>query len=78
MQARGATDEEIEGSGDNVHSSIRGIPNVFPDLARPPVELIRPHLRQIATEQVPSFNCTCINTHFFLLRAKLLERKGKR
>uniref|UniRef100_A0A0R3RWD4 Lipocalin domain-containing protein n=1 Tax=Elaeophora elaphi TaxID=1147741 RepID=A0A0R3RWD4_9BILA len=53
IQARGTTDEEIEGSGDNVHSSIRGIPNVFPDLARPPVELIRPHLRQIAAEQMP-------------------------
>ncbi|MCP9265884.1 Protein CBR-LPR-5 [Dirofilaria immitis] len=54
MQPRGIVDEEIEGSGDNVHSSIRGIPNVYPDLARPPVELIRPHLRQITTKQIPT------------------------
>lgn len=46
-------DEEIEGSGDGAHSSIRGIPNVYPDLAKPPVELIRPHLRPITAEQVP-------------------------
>lgn len=56
MQSSGTTDEEIEGSGD-MQSSIRGIPNVFPDLAKPPVGLIRPHLRQVASEQVniPSF-----------------------
>uniref|UniRef100_A0A1I8EP83 Lipocalin domain-containing protein n=3 Tax=Wuchereria bancrofti TaxID=6293 RepID=A0A1I8EP83_WUCBA len=52
MQPKGIIDDEIEGSGDHAHSSIRGIPNVFPDLARPPVELMRPPLRQIATEQM--------------------------
>ncbi|VDK65875.1 unnamed protein product [Onchocerca ochengi] len=54
MQPRTMAEEEIEGSGDNVHSSIRGIPNVYPDLARPPVELIRPHLRQVAAEKMPA------------------------
>lgn len=75
MQPRTMAEEEIEGSGDNVHSSIRGIPNVYPDLARPPVELIRPHLRQVAAEKVQNFSCACVNILFFfyILRAKLLK-----
>ncbi|VDN17418.1 unnamed protein product [Gongylonema pulchrum] len=53
LKPTASTDDEVEGSGDDTHSSIRGIPKVYPDLAKPPVELIRPHLRPVAAEQVP-------------------------
>ncbi|KHN88480.1 hypothetical protein Tcan_06411 [Toxocara canis] len=47
-------DDEVEGSGADVpQSSIRGIPNVFPDLAKPPIALQQPHLRPIVSNQVP-------------------------
>uniref|UniRef100_A0A914ZFJ9 Lipocalin domain-containing protein n=1 Tax=Parascaris univalens TaxID=6257 RepID=A0A914ZFJ9_PARUN len=49
-----SVDEEVEGSGTDVpQSSIRGIPNVFPDLAKPPIALQQPRQRPILSSQVP-------------------------
>ncbi|VDK42336.1 unnamed protein product [Anisakis simplex] len=48
-------EEEVEGSGteEKNQSSIRGIPNVFPDLAKPPVALQQPRVKSIVSDQLP-------------------------
>ncbi|MFH4973681.1 hypothetical protein AB6A40_000390 [Gnathostoma spinigerum] len=46
-------DDELEGSGTEVQSSIRGIPKIFPDLAKPPIALQQPQLKRLIANKIP-------------------------